>query len=46
MPFGGYKKSGMGRKKGLEETLREYLQVKSVQMDLTDDTFSFSYGNR
>ena len=46
LPFGGYKRSGIGRKKGLEETMREYLQVKSVQMDLTDKTFSFSYGNR
>jgi aldehyde dehydrogenase (NAD+) len=46
LPFGGYKKSGMGRKKGLGETMREYTQVKSIQMDLTDETFSFSYGNR
>lgn len=46
VPFGGYKRSGMGRKKGLEETMREYMQVKSVQMDLTDKQFSFSYGNR
>jgi aldehyde dehydrogenase (NAD+) len=46
LPFGGYKRSGIGRKKGLDETMREYLEVKSVQMDLTDDTFSFSYGNR
>lgn len=46
LPFGGYKRSGIGRKKGLDETMHEYLQVKSVQMDLTDETFSFSYGNR
>jgi len=46
LPFGGYKRSGIGRKKGLDETMREYLEVKSVQIDLTDDTFSFSYGNR
>lgn len=46
LPFGGYKRSGIGRKKGLGETMREYTQVKSIQMDLTDRTFSFSYGNR
>ena len=46
LPFGGYKRSGIGRKKGLEETMKEYVQVKSFQMDLTDKTFSFSYGNR
>jgi aldehyde dehydrogenase (NAD+) len=46
MPFGGYKRSGIGRKKGFTETMREYVQIKSIQMDLTDETFSFSYGNR
>ncbi|BAS26625.1 aldehyde dehydrogenase family protein [Limnochorda pilosa] len=33
MPFGGYKKSGFGREKGLE-TLRHYTQVKNVCVGL------------
>lgn len=28
-PFGGYKRSGLGRESGLE-SIKEYLQVKSV----------------
>ncbi|MGY3718068.1 aldehyde dehydrogenase family protein [Sutcliffiella cohnii] len=31
MPFGGYKKSGFGREKGLE-TLRHYTQVKNIAL--------------
>jgi len=33
-PFGGYKKSGIGREKGLE-ALDSYLQTKNVAIDLT-----------
>jgi aldehyde dehydrogenase (NAD+) len=32
-PFGGYKKSGLGREKGIE-ALRHYTQVKSVTVRL------------
>lgn len=28
-PFGGYKRSGLGRERGLD-AIKEYLQVKSV----------------
>ncbi|HEX6923412.1 MAG TPA: aldehyde dehydrogenase family protein [Bacillales bacterium] len=36
MPFGGYRKSGFGREKGLE-TLRQYTQVKNVALKVSDD---------
>lgn len=36
-PFGGYKQSGLGRESG-QETLKEYLQVKSVFISTTTDT--------
>lgn len=35
-PFGGYKESGLGRESG-QETLKEYLQVKSVWISTSDD---------
>jgi aldehyde dehydrogenase (NAD+) len=35
-PFGGFKASGYGREGGLE-ALREYTQVKSVWVELSDD---------
>lgn len=35
-PFGGYKDSGLGRENG-EEGLKEYLQTKSVWMDLSGE---------
>jgi aldehyde dehydrogenase (NAD+) len=31
-PFGGYKRSGIGRENGME-AIREYLQTKSVWID-------------
>jgi aldehyde dehydrogenase (NAD+) len=34
-PFGGYKKSGIGREKGLE-ALDSYLQTKNVAINLDD----------
>jgi aldehyde dehydrogenase (NAD+) len=35
-PFGGYKASGLGRESGAE-AVKEYLQTKSVWIDMTDD---------
>jgi aldehyde dehydrogenase (NAD+) len=35
-PFGGYKGSGLGRQNGLE-AINEYLQTKSVWLELADD---------
>lgn len=35
MPFGGYRKSGFGREKGLE-TLRQYTQVKNVAVKISN----------
>jgi aldehyde dehydrogenase (NAD+) len=35
-PFGGYKRSGLGRESGLS-AIREYLQEKSVWIDTNDD---------
>ncbi len=35
-PFGGYKRSGLGRESGLT-AIREYLQEKSVWIDTNDE---------
>ncbi|MFC4049924.1 aldehyde dehydrogenase [Actinomadura syzygii] len=35
-PFGGYKKSGFGRERGLD-SLHDYLRVKNVMADLSED---------
>ena len=35
-PFGGYKKSGIGRENG-QEMLKEYMQVKSVWISTASD---------
>ena len=40
MPFGGYKRSGIGRKKDFTETMRQFSQVKTIRIDLTDEPFS------
>ena len=32
-PFGGYKRSGLGRENGME-AIREYMQTKSVWIDM------------
>jgi (Z)-2-((N-methylformamido)methylene)-5-hydroxybutyrolactone dehydrogenase len=36
-PFGGYKRSGIGRESGVE-AIREYLQTKSVWIDISGNT--------
>jgi acyl-CoA reductase-like NAD-dependent aldehyde dehydrogenase len=36
-PFGGYKRSGIGRESGLD-AIREYLQTKSVWIDIAGNT--------
>jgi (Z)-2-((N-methylformamido)methylene)-5-hydroxybutyrolactone dehydrogenase len=36
-PFGGYKRSGIGRENGME-AIREYLQTKSVWIDTSEST--------
>jgi aldehyde dehydrogenase (NAD+) len=36
-PFGGYKRSGIGRESGLT-AIREYLQEKSVWIDVSGST--------
>ncbi|MCZ6466362.1 MAG: aldehyde dehydrogenase family protein, partial [Alphaproteobacteria bacterium] len=35
-PFGGFKRSGMGRENG-QEAIREYLQTKSVWISTADE---------
>lgn len=35
LPSGGYKRSGIGRKNDFSETMREFLQAKSIHTDLT-----------
>jgi acyl-CoA reductase-like NAD-dependent aldehyde dehydrogenase len=36
LPFGGYKRSGIGRKKDFLEAMRTFSQVKCIQIDLSD----------
>jgi acyl-CoA reductase-like NAD-dependent aldehyde dehydrogenase len=36
LPFGGYKRSGVGRKKDFLEAMRSFSRVKAIQMDLSD----------
>jgi aldehyde dehydrogenase (NAD+) len=36
-PFGGFKRSGIGREGGME-AIREYLQTKSVWIDIEGNT--------
>lgn len=40
LPFGGYKRSGIGRKKDFTNAMREFTQPKSIRMNLTDDLFT------
>ena len=36
LPFGGYKRSGIGRKKDFLEAMRTFSQVKGIQINLAD----------
>ena len=36
-PFGGYKQSGLGRESG-QESIKEFMQTKSVWMSYAEDT--------
>jgi aldehyde dehydrogenase (NAD+) len=36
-PFGGYKRSGIGRESGID-AIREYLQTKSVWIDISGNS--------
>lgn len=36
VPFGGYKRSGIGRKLGFQDTMREFTRVKSVRTAIAD----------
>jgi aldehyde dehydrogenase (NAD+) len=37
LPFGGYKRSGVGRKKDFTETMREFSTVKAIRIDTSED---------
>lgn len=39
LPFGGYKRSGIGRKSDFLESMRQFSRVKSVHMDFETDEF-------
>jgi acyl-CoA reductase-like NAD-dependent aldehyde dehydrogenase len=38
LPFGGYKRSGVGRKKDFTETMREFTTVKAIRIDTSEET--------
>lgn len=38
LPFGGYKRSGIGRKKDFTETMREFTTVKAIRIDTSEET--------
>lgn len=40
LAFGGYNRSGIGRKKDFSETMRNFTQVKSIEIDVTDELHS------
>lgn len=37
LPFGGYKRSGIGRKKDFTETMREFSTVKAIRIDTSEE---------
>lgn len=40
LPFGGYKRSGVGRKNDFEEAMHEFVQAKSIEIDMSDEALS------
>ncbi|MGQ4554296.1 aldehyde dehydrogenase family protein [Halobellus sp. GM3] len=40
LPFGGYKRSGIGRKNDFEEAMHDFVQSKSIEIDLTEGGMS------
>jgi acyl-CoA reductase-like NAD-dependent aldehyde dehydrogenase len=40
LPFGGFKRSGMGRKNDFPEAMREFSEPKSIELDLSEETLS------
>lgn len=40
LPFGGQKRSGIGRKNDFQETMREFMQPKSIELDMRDGGIS------
>ncbi len=38
LPFGGYKRSGVGRKKDFTETMREFSTMKAIRIDTSEET--------
>lgn len=40
LPFGGFGRSGYGKKKDFDEALREYTRAKSIRIDLTESDLS------
>ena len=40
LPFGGYKRSGVGRKNDFDEAMHEFVQAKSIEIDMSEGGLS------